>query len=66
MVLDIKDDAVRAVIEAMVARADVFGQNLAPGAAALVARFPRLIAVDIVGNGQDMAARDMWAHDVLI
>ena len=33
-VLDIKADAARAVVEAVVARADVFVQNLAPGAAA--------------------------------
>lgn len=74
VVLDIKDDADRAVVEAMVARADVFVQNLAPGAAArlglgaaaLVARFPRLIAVDIVGYGQDTPARDMRAYDMLI
>jgi itaconate CoA-transferase len=73
-VLDIKADADRAVVEAMVARADVFVQNLAPGAAKrlglgaaeLVARHPRLIAVDIVGYGQDTPARDMRAYDMLI
>ena len=73
-VLDIKADAARAVVEAVVARADVFVQNLAPGAASLVglgaanlvARYPRLIAVDIVGYGQDTPARDMRAYDMLI
>jgi itaconate CoA-transferase len=72
--LDIKDGADRAVVEAMVAQADVFVQNLAPGAAArlglgaadLVARFPTIIAVDIVGYGQDTASRDMRAYDMLI
>ena len=73
-VLDIKAAVDRAVIEAMVSQADVFVQNLAPGAAArlglgaaeLVARFPRIIAVDIVGYGQDTPARDMRAYDMLI
>lgn len=73
-VLDIKAEADRAIIEEMVSRADVFVQNLAPGAAArlglgaaeLVARFPRIIAVDIVGYGQDTPARDMRAYDMLI
>ena len=73
-VLDIKGDTDRAVVEAMAAQADVFVQNLAPGAAArlglgaadLVARYPRLIAVDIVGYGQDTPARDMRAYDMLI
>lgn len=73
-VLDVKADADRAVVEAMVAQADVFVQNLAPGAsvrlglgaADLVARYPRLIAVDIVGYGQDTPSRDMRAYDMLI
>jgi crotonobetainyl-CoA:carnitine CoA-transferase CaiB-like acyl-CoA transferase len=73
-VLDIKDDADRALVERMVARADVFVQNLAPGAARrlglgaadVVSRYPRLIAVDIVGYRQDSAARDMRAYDMLI
>lgn len=73
-VLDVKDASDRAVVEAMVAQADVFVQNLAPGAsvrlglgaADLVARYPRLIAVDIVGYGQDTAARDRRAYDMLI
>lgn len=73
-VLDVKAAADRAVVEAMVAQADVFVQNLAPGAsvrlglgaADLVARYPGLIAVDIVGYGQDTPARDMRAYDMLI
>ena len=74
VVLDIKSKADRAVVEAMVAQADVFVQNLAPGAAArlglgaaeLVARYPGLIALDIVGYGQDTPARDLRACDMLI
>lgn len=73
-VLDIKAEADRAVVDVMVARADVFVQNLAPNAAArlglgaadLVARYPRLIAVDIVGFGQDTPAHGMRAYDMLI
>ncbi len=74
VVLDIKTDADRALVERMLARADVFVQNLAPGAAArlglgardLAARFPRIIAVDIVGYRQDTPYRDMRAYDMLI
>jgi hypothetical protein len=40
-VLDIKDDADRALVERMVARADVFVQNLAPGAARRLGRVDR-------------------------
>lgn len=73
-VLDIKDADDRALLERMVAGADVFVQNLAPGAAHrldlgaadLVVRYPRLIAVDMVGYRQDSAARDMRAYDMLI
>ncbi|MBB5751903.1 CaiB/BaiF CoA transferase family protein [Prosthecomicrobium pneumaticum] len=74
IVLDVKDGEDRALLERMVARADVFVQNFVPGATArlglgsadLVARYPRLIAVDIVGYGQDTAYRDMRAYDMLI
>ncbi len=73
-VLDIKDETDRALIERMIAKADVFIQNFAPGAAHrlglgaadVVARYPMLIAVDIVGYGQDTACRDMRAYDMLI
>lgn len=73
-VLDIKDEEDRALVERMVAGADVFVQNLAPGAASrlglgakqLVERFPRMIAVDIVGYRQDTSYRDMRAYDMLI
>ena len=73
-VLDIKDETDRALVERMAAKADVFVQNLAPGAASrlglgakeLVARFPRIVAVDIVGYRQDTSYRDMRAYDMLI
>src|ERR1700733_12724278 len=52
LALDLKTDLGRSVMDALLPKADVFLQNLAPGAAAkmcldaktLVARFPRLIA----------------------
>lgn len=74
IVLDIKDEADRTLVERMVARADVFVQNLAPGAAArldlgaeqLAQRYRRLIALDIVGYRQDSDYRDMRAYDMLV
>jgi itaconate CoA-transferase len=74
LVLDIKDAADRALLERIVARADVFVQNLAPGAAsragfdpaALRRRFPRLIACSITGYGETGAYREMKAYDLLI
>src|SRR6478672_4384376 len=61
LALDLKTDFAREVMSRLLARADVFVQNLAPGAAArlgldaatLRARNPRLIACDISGYGND-------------
>ncbi|MGE0773869.1 MAG: CaiB/BaiF CoA transferase family protein [Sphingomonadaceae bacterium] len=74
IVLDIKapDDA--ALLTSILANADVFVQNLAPGAAeragfgskALRERHPRLITCDISGYGEDGPWRDMKAYDLLI
>jgi len=74
IVLDLKDAADLALSQRMLARADIFVQNLAPGAAArlglgardLATSHPRLIAVDIVGYGQDTACRQMRAYDMLV
>ncbi len=74
IVLDIKAPDDRALVERMVAKSDVFVQNLAPGASArlglgaaeLLARYPRLIAVDIVGYRQDSDYREMRAYDMLV
>jgi len=74
LVADIKDPADRALLERIAARADVFIQNLAPGAAdraglgsaALRARHPRLIACDISGYGEAGPYRDMKAYDLLV
>ncbi|WP_224405924.1 CaiB/BaiF CoA-transferase family protein [Afifella sp. IM 167] len=73
-VLDLKDEADLALAHRMAARADVFVQNLAPGAAArlglgskeLTRRHPRLIALDIVGYGQETPYRQMRAYDMLV
>ena len=72
--LDFKQDADRALLERMIAGADVFIQNLAPGAAAragfgsadLRRKHPRLITCDISGYGDDGPYRDMRAYDLLV
>jgi itaconate CoA-transferase len=72
--LDVKQPAARAVLDALVARADVLVQNLAPGATArlgldhatLEPSHPRLIVCDISGYGSDGPYRDRKAYDLLI
>src|SRR5215203_2227951 len=72
--LDVKHAGARAVLDALVARADVLVQNLAPGASArlgldhatLHAAHPRLIVCDISGYGSDGPYRDRKAYDLLI
>ncbi len=72
LALDLKDDG--GVMGQLLARADVFVQNFAPGAAerlglgadALRARFPRLITCSISGYGPDGPYRDAKAYDLLI
>jgi len=74
LVLDIKDADDAALLERIVARADVFVQNLAPGAAeragfgsaALRGRYPRLITCDISGYGEQRDYADMKAYDMLV
>jgi crotonobetainyl-CoA:carnitine CoA-transferase CaiB-like acyl-CoA transferase len=74
IVLDIKAPGDAALLTSLIAKADVFVQNLAPGAAdragfgskALRARHPRLITCDISGYGEDGPWRDMKAYDLLI
>jgi crotonobetainyl-CoA:carnitine CoA-transferase CaiB-like acyl-CoA transferase len=74
LVLDIKTPDDAALLARIVARADVFVQNLAPGAAeragfgsaSLRARFPRLITCDISGYGEDGEYADMKAYDMLV
>src|SRR3954451_8327515 len=72
--LDLKDESGRAAIEALLARADVLVQNLAPGAAARLgldaaaatARHPRLVAVDISGYGSGGPRSTGRAYDMLV
>jgi itaconate CoA-transferase len=74
LVIDIKAGADAALLHRMLAKADVFIQNLAPGAAAragfgseeLRARHPRLITVDISGYGDQGEYADMKAYDLLV
>jgi crotonobetainyl-CoA:carnitine CoA-transferase CaiB-like acyl-CoA transferase len=74
LVLDIKDPADKALLGRILAKADVFIQNLAPGAMAragfgsaeLRARHPRLITVDISGYGEEGDYAAMKAYDLLV
>jgi itaconate CoA-transferase len=74
LALDLKSEAAREVMGRLLAKADVFVQNLAPGAAArlglsaeaLHARNPRLVVCDISGYGNDGPYRDRKAYDLLI
>jgi len=74
LTLDLKQPAALAVLEELLAGADVLVQNLAPGAAArmglgwdpLSAKHPRLIVCDISGYGEDGPYRDKKAYDLLI
>jgi len=74
LTLDIKAPEDHALLARILARADVFIQNLAPGAAAragfgseaLRARHPRLITCDISGYGEDGPYAEMKAYDLLV
>ena len=74
LVADIKDPEDAALLHRILARADVFIQNLAPGAAAragfgseaLRERYPRLVTVDISGYGTGNTYADMKAYDLLV
>lgn len=74
LTLDLKQDAADAILQALLAKADVLVQNLAPGAAArmglsfdaLHERFPRLIVCDISGYGEGGPYEKKKAYDLLI
>jgi len=74
VVLDLKADADKALLHRLIARADVFIQNLIPGAAAragfdpqeLRRRHPRLITCSISGYGDSGPYSDRKAYDLLI
>ena len=74
VVLDLRQDADRARLRRLVAAADVFLQNLAPGAAArlgfgsdaLRAAHPRLVTCDISGYGEQGPRAHLKAYDLLV
>jgi itaconate CoA-transferase len=74
IVLDLKRDEDRASFGKLIARADIFIHNLAPGSVerlglgyeALQAAHPRLIWCGISGYGPDGPYRDKKAYDLLI
>jgi itaconate CoA-transferase len=72
--LDVKEPEDQRTLHRLIDRADVFMQNLAPGAAdrlgcapdILRARNPKLITVSLSGYGPDGPYRDRKAYDLLI
>ncbi len=72
--VDLRTEAGRDVLRALVDRADVVVQNLAPGAAArlglaadlLRADRPELVVVDLSGYGSNGPYRDRKAYDMLV
>ncbi len=74
IVLDVKEPHDHDVCERLIARADVFVHNLAPGAVErlgfgydeLAARHPRLIWCGISGYGPDGPYRERKAYDMLV
>jgi crotonobetainyl-CoA:carnitine CoA-transferase CaiB-like acyl-CoA transferase len=72
--LDVKTPAGQEVMAALLARADVFVQNLAPGAAErlglgaadLLATHPRLICCSVSGYGPDGPYAGKKAYDLLV
>ena len=72
--LDLRTQPDRDLLARMLARADVFVQNLAPGAAGrlgfathdLRAQYPRLVTCSISGYGEDGPYARMKAYDLLV
>jgi crotonobetainyl-CoA:carnitine CoA-transferase CaiB-like acyl-CoA transferase len=72
--LDVKSGEGRAILNGLIERADVFLQNLAPGAASRMGLSapelregrPRLIVVDMSGYGSRGPYRDKRAYDMLV
>ncbi|MCX5417183.1 CaiB/BaiF CoA-transferase family protein [Streptomyces sp. NBC_00059] len=72
--LDLKSEQGREILEELLAQADVFVQNLAPGAAArmglgaddLAERFPTLIPCSVTGYGSTGPWADRKAYDLLV
>jgi itaconate CoA-transferase len=74
LTLDLKHPEARAMLQALLESADVFIQNLAPGAVdrlglgvdTLRQRYPRLIVCGISGYGTSGPYRDKKAYDLLL
>jgi itaconate CoA-transferase len=74
LTLDVKHPKAKDILSRLIARADVFIQNLAPGAAsrlglaaeALLQRHPRLIVCDISGYGDSGPYASKKAYDLLV
>ena len=74
LALDVKKDESKQILSSLIAKADVFIQNLAPGAAKrlglsadeLMAKHPRLIVCDISGYGDSGPYAHKKAYDLLI
>jgi crotonobetainyl-CoA:carnitine CoA-transferase CaiB-like acyl-CoA transferase len=74
LTLDVKHPEAAAILSGLLAEADVFIQNLAPGAAerlglgadALTERYPHLIVCGISGYGTSGPYRDKKAYDLLV
>jgi itaconate CoA-transferase len=74
LTLDVKHPDAREILSRLIAQADVFIQNLAPGAAkrlglgaeALRAKHPRLIVCDISGYGDSGPYAKKKAYDLLV
>ncbi len=72
--LNLKEQGDLRLLESLLAQADVFIQNLAPGAAerlgigseALRARHPKLVTCDISGYGDDGRLYGLKAYDLLV
>ena len=72
--LDLRQEQDKARLRALIAQADVFIQNLAPGAAGrlgfgsadLRAAYPRLITCDISGYGESGPLHQLKAYDLLV
>ena len=74
LALDVKHAKAKKILDKLIARADVFIQNLAPGAAGrlglsaeeLLSEHPRLIVCDISGYGDSGPYASKKAYDLLV
>lgn len=74
LTLDVKHAAAQEILHRLLRKADVFVQNLVPGAAArlglssdvLLQRYPRLVVCNISGYGPDGPYSQKKAYDLLI